>query len=317
MKYFNYKRFLAAIVLILMPLVFIVSLFNRGSSDEKAYSGISEETNVNLNNIGSYGSDEEYESYGDYGEEEKDITEEDLEVNHPQLKKGYKEVEPNAKPISLSKDGSIRIYKNKVIEPGKETKADVVIDFLFDPVCPASSAYNKMLHDELNKEIDEGKVEIRYKVVPYLNDKTIGDYSNRASSYVLATAEYSPDYAHLFIKKILSDDFQPSSPASKYTSDDSFKDVLIDIGVESKIISKIENNKDSFVASAIASSNNFENKNSKWLALSRWEDENGDPIAYTPFLIVNKKGSFGNKALKVHSVNPREELRLEVDNELK
>lgn len=208
-----------------------------------------------------------------------------------------------------NKLGAIRINKNEIVKPKEKVDNEITIDFFFDPVCPASAIYNKMLQKELKEDINKGRIEIKFRPVPYLNDKTIDDYSNRASSYILAVAEYAPTKTLDFINTVLNRDFQPETPAINATSDDKFIKAMSEIGMSEEEIVKVDTNKENFVSTAIASAEDFINENSEWLRFSKRLDEQGEPIMYSPFILVNKAGEMTNNALEINPEDPIEELK--------
>lgn len=238
------------------------------------------------------------------GQEDK----EDIFLHHPQLDINLDKKSKPGNPSYLNEFGIIKVYKGKVIKYNDKTNSKLTLDFFFDPVCPASSAYNNIINKELEQKIASGEIEINYRPVPYLNDKTIDDYSNRASAYILAVAEYAPGKVLEFINALLSDEFQPKETSVQLTDDYLLTEIMEKIKIDKDLISTIEENKENFVSLAIATAKDFADVDSRWLEFTSLQDENGNGIIYTPFVLINKTGYLDTKSLKVNVDNPNKEL---------
>lgn len=211
--------------------------------------------------------------------EELDIEEVEIEISEEI------EDEINVSEIKVSKDGAV-----------KELNTPITIDFFFDPACLSCSIYNDEVSELINDKIESGDVGVIFHPVPFLNDNTPDDYSNRASAYILAVAEYAPDKTLTFIRNVLSESFRPEELVNENVPDSKFIKAMRDSGLTEDEIEKVEFNKDSFVSIAIAAGKEFTSENSKWINFSPIED-NGEKVIFTPFVLVNENGQHQNEAL--------------------
>lgn len=199
----------------------------------------------------------------------------------------------NDEPIRYIKDsGTIRIGQHGAIRIESETKAPITIDFFFDPVCKASAEYFEAVKDVLKVEIEAGNAELVVRPIPYLNEKTPDDYSNRASAYILAVAEYAPTKVFNFVAELVNLDFQPQNPATDSTDDVKFIRAMEKAGLGKTEIDKVDSNKENFVARSIVAATDFFADDSKWTKFSVKTNENGDKMLYTPFVLVNQSGEY-------------------------
>lgn len=199
----------------------------------------------------------------------------------------------------MTETGGIKIGKDGAIRRGEKIDAPVVIDFFFDPVCLSCSQYNDIVGEEMKDKILKKEIGVIFHPAPYLNDKSPDDYSNRASAYMLAVAEYAPDKILPFIQILLSEKFRPENPADDITSDNKFIEAMQDSSLTDDEIEKVEFNKDSFVSIAIAAGKEFSSDNSQWTKFSKVTDANGNKIIFTPFILVNKNGSSNSDSLNL------------------
>lgn len=181
-----------------------------------------------------------------------------------------------------------------------ESVAPVSIDIYFDAACAACAKYTDLTKESIKELVSSGVVELIYHPIAYLNDKTPDDYSNRAGAYILAVAEYVPKKAFDFINAILSLDFISDSPGTTLTPDSKFTKVMEDLKFTEEEIDKVEANKEGFVANIIASTNEFISEDSDLKALSSYSIDGLNSV-YTPFVLVNKNGSFDQKSIEITS----------------
>lgn len=225
------------------------------------------------------------------------------------------EKENKNESIKYIKDsGTIRIGKHGAIRIESETKAPITIDFFFDPVCKASAEYFESVKDVLKAEIESGNVELVLRPIPYLNEKTPDDYSNRASAYTLAVAEYAPTKIFAFISELMKLDFQPQNPATDITDDVKFIRAMEKAGLGKTEIDKVDANKENFVAQTIVAAGDFFVEDSQWFKFSnKPSEEEGKMMLYTPFVLVNKSGEYNLKAIEM-TLNPSENLNNHIQN---
>lgn len=223
---------------------------------------------------------------------------EELDIEEAEISEETED-EINVSGIKVSKDGAV-----------KELNTPIIIDFFFDPACLSCLIYNDEVSELINDKIESGDVGVIFHPVPFLNDKTPDDYSNRASAYILAVAEYAPDKALTFIQNVLSESFRPEELANENVPDSKFIEAMRDSGLTENEIEKVEFNKDSFVSIAIAAGKEFTSENSKWINFSPIE-EDGEKVIFTPFVLVNENGQYQNEALSLEG-----DLAKELENKI-
>lgn len=206
------------------------------------------------------------------------------------------EVESN-KSDYMTETGGVKIGKDGAVKKADKLSVPVVVDFFFDPVCLSCSKYNDVVGETMKNKINAEEIGVIFHPVPYLNDKSPDDYSNRASAYILSVAEYAPDKVLPFIQIVLSEKFRPENPADNSTSDNKFIEAMESAKLSGDEIDKVEFNKDSFVSIAIAAGKEFSSDNSKWLKYSSVKDDNGEKVIFTPFILINKSGSYESNSL--------------------
>lgn len=209
----------------------------------------------------------------------------------------------------MTETGGVKIGKDGAMKRGEDLNAPVVIDFFFDPVCLSCAQYNDAIGTLMENKILQKEIEVIFHPVPYLNDQTPDDYSNRTSAYILAVAEYAPDKVLPFIQTVLSESFVPDNPAEENTPDQRFIEAMEKVSLTEDEIEKVEFNKASFVSIAIAAGKEFSSENSRWTEFSPVEDEEGNKVAFTPFVLINENGKHENEALSLE-----DDLTEEFDN---
>lgn len=240
--------------------------------------------------------DKESFTYGDVSLENENQTKD--EVN----KEGSKQNKKNEKEgQSIETDGII-LDNGSIKKSRKDIKAPVVVDYFFDPACPSCFNSSKELLS-FDQDIRNGNVAIVFRPVPFLNDKTVGDYSNRATSYIRAMAEYT-DYNKFtkFLIELSSDSFA-NKVQKDFVEDQEFANAMQRSGVTQEEFQVIENNKSNFVPIAIASAQEFVSASSPWKEFSSVQDKNGNLITYAPFILVNLKGEVGAKSLNQDNIS--------------
>lgn len=106
---------------------------------------------------------------------------------------------------------------------GKDT-ASVTVDVYEDFLCPICGTFEKTYSTDIKKAVDDGKVKIRYHILPMLNTRSNPEgYSTEAANAGLCVADdgkFNAFHAALFAK-------QPEEGDAGYT-----KDQLIKLGKE-------------------------------------------------------------------------------------
>lgn len=209
------------------------------------------------------------------------------------------QVEEEVDSEYMTETGGVKIGKDGAIKRGEYLDVPVNVDFFFDPVCLSCAQYNDAIGLLIENKITQEEIGVTFHPVPYLNDQTPDDYSNRASAYILSVAEYAPDKVLKFIQTVLSVDFIPENPADENTSDQRFIEAMEDAGLTDDEIEKVEFNKDSFVSIAIAAGKEFSSENSRWIEFSPIENDEGQKVIFTPFILINENGEHKNEALSL------------------
>lgn len=140
----------------------------------------------------------------------------------------------NNQPAEVSykyiKNGSFVVGKDgAAIENDKSVAQDKNIEWFIDPYCPACGKFEEIMAPKVQEILDKD-LTIRYNMLSFLSVNSVDDYSNRAASFMLATAEKSPELARKYLEKIMSASFQPKSSAPAAVSDDKFKEAYIEVG---------------------------------------------------------------------------------------
>lgn len=201
---------------------------------------------------------------------------------------------------AIETDGII-LDNGKIVKSREQIKAPIVIDYFYDPACPSCFKSSSELIS-LDNKVRNGELAIIFRPVPFLNDKTIGDFSNRASSYTRAVAEYT-DYDKLlnFLSEVSSKSFQ-EKVSEEFIDDKEFIKAMKRAGISQNEIELIEENKENFVGVSIAAAQEFTSQNSSWKKFSSVQDKNGNFIVYAPFILVNENGEMTAKSLNKDNI---------------
>ncbi|WP_020497187.1 DsbA family protein [Sciscionella marina] len=72
--------------------------------------------------------------------------------------------------------------------------AKVKLDFYEDLLCPACGQFNKLYGQEVEQKLESGDVQVKYHVLPFLNENSSPPgYSERSSAALYSVAVNSPD----------------------------------------------------------------------------------------------------------------------------
>lgn len=138
------------------------------------------------------------------------------------------ELEFKEKKFEYVEKASFIIGPNKELVKVKDKPNDkYIIEWYQDPVCPACVRLESLMKEHIDKVLESG-LYVRYYPLAFMNAKTEDEYSLRASSYILATAENSPSIAYEFMTKVFSEEFFPKD--RKITTDEQFKKLFIQSG---------------------------------------------------------------------------------------
>lgn len=111
-----------------------------------------------------------------------------------------------------------------------DTKLDQkeVIDWYIDPYCPSCIMLETIMEDKIETLTD--KMVIRFHPLSFLSPRSVDDYSNRASAYILAIAEKQPSLTRKFMHGIMNEEFHPGSGENSEKPAEEFKKKFISIG---------------------------------------------------------------------------------------
>ncbi|WP_327141603.1 DsbA family protein [Nocardia sp. NBC_01327] len=102
---------------------------------------------------------------------------------------GYGPVHNSAVTVAMDSDGAIVLGQSQVAK---------TIDVYEDPLCPACGQLEKTYGQEIAKQVDEGKLAVRYRLVNFLDSRSRSkDYSTRAvaANECVAQAGDGPVYS--------------------------------------------------------------------------------------------------------------------------
>lgn len=217
-------------------------------------------------------------------------------INDTQSKKEVIEIIKEEVVFQSEIDG-IKIGKDGVIGSKEVLEAEIVVDFFFDPACVSCAHYNDVVGPLMTELIEKKDIGVVFHPVPYLNEQTPDDYSNRASAYMFSVAEYAPEKALSYIQAVLNEDFIPENPGKDMTPDSKFVEAMKIAGLTSEEIEKVEENKEGFVSIAIAAGKEFIESDSKWVEFSSMKNKNEEKVVFTPFVLINNNGEYENSSL--------------------
>lgn len=150
----------------------------------------------------------------------------------------------------VTKDGLVKDFSNndKIVK----------IEWYTDPLCPDCARAHTQTHDFINKQVEEGKLEVKYHTLNFLPKYSKTNYPLRASSWIMGVVNFSPDNIHEFMNLIM-DENQTTEPDKR--DDEYIKSIALKSGVSNENIKKIENSMDLLKNSVNKASENIrENK---------------------------------------------------------
>lgn len=133
-----------------------------------------------------------------------------------------------AESFTYVKDSTFIVKDGKLVKQSKNLKQSEIVEWYMDPYCPSCVKLDEIIApkaDELSK-----KMAIRYHAMGFLSAKTVDDYSNRASAFILSVAETNPKLAVKFLHEIMSDKFKPESGKGIKTPDSRFREAFKNVG---------------------------------------------------------------------------------------
>lgn len=128
-------------------------------------------------------------------------------------------------------------HDNEVVKTDNIPEQSKIIEWYSDPFCPSCVAFDDILSERLIEITQDNVVYIRFHLMGFLSPKSLDDYSNRASSLILGSAEFAPTIAVNFMHEIFDKDFHPG--LNEETSDDKFKEAFLKVGGNEEQWSKI------------------------------------------------------------------------------
>lgn len=193
------------------------------------------------------------------------------------------EIRNQEKDYKFVQNGSFVVGKDfKLISldkiPDKNTN---IIEWYFDPLCPACVKLESLMKDKNKNIVNDGKLLIRYYPMGFLSARSLDDYSNRASAYILAVAESYPDLAYKYLNEIMSESFIPIGENSDgiKKSDEAFLNAFYRVGGSNENWGLVKKNFEVALKqvkeSSLQASNNVELQNKSY-----------DKKIYTPFIII-------------------------------
>lgn len=190
----------------------------------------------------------------------------------------------------VNDNGSFIVGKDGVLNVKADTSKKAILDIYLDPICPSCGNFDRAASKYLTEQVNSGKLLIRYHPLMFLDADSSDEYSTRASSFMLAVAEYAPNLAQKFVSAMYDKNFQPDEAAYKATSNDKIMKLFMSIGGTEKQATKIK-----------ASLKNFGNMTYETtMAVSKDKDlikKSPTGQLFTPFILPNKPGKTADKAL--------------------
>lgn len=183
-----------------------------------------------------------------------------------------------AEPISFD-NSSFVMTKNGISKDFTDDNKIVKIEWYTDPMCPDCTRAHTQTHDFINKQIEEGKLEVKYHTLNFLPKYSKTGYPLRASSWIMGVANFSPDNIHEFMNLIM-DENQSTEPDKR--DDEYIKSLAIKSGVGDENIKKIENSMDLLKVSVNRASENIRN-NEELLKRSN------SGQMFVPFIFISDK----------------------------
>ncbi|WP_020500244.1 DsbA family protein [Sciscionella marina] len=99
-----------------------------------------------------------------------------------------------------------------VVTAGTET-AGRTIDLYEDLICPGCGGFNRLYADAIEKELDAGRLRVRYHVLAYLDQSSVPPgYSERGSAAAYAMAVHSPSRFPSFLRSLYRQQVQEGEP---------------------------------------------------------------------------------------------------------
>lgn len=103
---------------------------------------------------------------------------------------------------NITEDGAFYFNGNKIISP-MEAKSDKILNWYFDPNCPACVALDSIIKKDIPSILDN-KAIIKYYPSAVLGENSTSNYSAIASSYILAVVEKDSEKAMEFIHNVMN-----------------------------------------------------------------------------------------------------------------
>lgn len=206
----------------------------------------------------------------------------------------------------VNNDGSFIVSKDGVLNVKADTSKKPILDIYLDPICPSCGNFDRASSKYLTEQVNSGKLLIRYHPLMFLDADSSDEYSTRASSFMLAVAEYAPNLAQKFVSAMYDKNFQPDEANYKATSNDKIMKLFMSIGGNERQAKKIK-----------ASLKTFGNMTYETtMSVSKDKDlikKSPTGQLYTPFILPNKPGKTADKALLLPT-DPMPQLKKAIES---
>lgn len=121
--------------------------------------------------------------------------------------------------------------------------AELTKTIYFDFACPDCYNTEYLISDSVSAGIKDGTLELTLVPIPFLDGRTVDNYSSRASSAFITVAENEPEYAYEFYHNLYDPEFFPSvGSGHRETTADELVQVAKDSGVSDEVAEKIYEN---------------------------------------------------------------------------
>lgn len=191
------------------------------------------------------------------------------------------------------KDG--KITTSPEFTPDKKARQ---YEWYSDPLCGDCIRAHKATNEYVEKAVKNGEMEIKYHPLNYLSQYTDNDYSLKASAWVVAIADKSPENIYKFMDLLYNEKYRDNYMTDKKV-EKAFMELAKKAGVSNSNAEYILRNLEKYENSVNRASVNIR-RFDKWKAMSPKEDK----TFFVPFIFnVNDK-----KALLGESENAKDEI---------
>lgn len=181
-----------------------------------------------------------------------------------------------SKDNKINEDGSYVVTKDGIKSDfSKEDNQKII--WYSDFLCPdCHRAYNNS-HEFIKNIINEGKLEVKYYPLGFLNKYVDNEYSTRSAAWNLGIVEYSPESVENFVTQLSEDSVKVEDADEKF-----LEEVAKKSGVSDLNIKKIKEKMEDYKAIVEKSTKSFVD-NEEYKKLTK------DGRMFVPFIIVDGK----------------------------